>query len=265
LGGFRAEHLNAVPRPRHPFLMGPLPLAFAHRGGASDAPENTLAAFARAIDLGYTYLETDVHATRDGVLMAFHDADLRRTCQINARIEDLDFAEVRRAKVSGLEPIPTLDEVLETWPRANVNIDCKSDRAVAPLIDRLRRGDSLGRTCVGSFSDRRLEAIRDALGQDVCTSCGPREVAALRTGSWFGRSGQTRALAAQVPIRQGPITIVDRRFLDTAHAAGLHVHVWTIDDPSEMRRLLDLGVDGIMTDRPAVLREVLSERGLWHN
>jgi len=249
---------------RHPFLEGPQPVAFAHRGGASDAPENTLAAFARAVQMGYRYLETDVHATRDGVLMAFHDPDLRRTCGVEARIEDLYFADLRDVRVAGTEPIPTLDDVLGTWPDAMVNIDCKSDAAVGPLIARLRSGDALDRTCIGSFSDRRLAAIRLEFGPRVCTSCGPREIAALRAGSWFGRTGRNAAHAAQVPVRQGPFTILDRRFIESAQRAGLHVHAWTIDDPAEMHRLLDLGVDGIMTDRPSVLLDVLRTRGSWH-
>jgi glycerophosphoryl diester phosphodiesterase len=249
---------------RHPFLEGPQPVAFAHRGGASDAPENTLAAFARAVEMGYRYLETDVHATRDGVLMAFHDPDLRRTCGVEAKIEDLDFADLRDVRVAGTEPIPTLDDVLGTWPDAMVNIDCKSDAAVGPLIARLRSGDALDRTCIGSFSDRRLASIRLEFGARVCTSCGPREIAALRAGSWFGRTGRNAAHAAQVPVRQGPFTILDRRFIESAQRAGLHVHAWTIDDPAEMHRLLDLGVDGIMTDRPSVLLDVLRTRGSWH-
>ena len=251
------------PHSRHAFLNGPLPIPFAHRGGASDAPENTLAAFARAIELGYRYLETDVHATRDGVLMAFHDADLQRTCGIDARIVDLDYADLRRARVAGTEPIPTLEEILLTWPHAMVNIDCKSDAAVLPLIDLLRSGNALDRTCTGSFSDRRLRAVREALGPRACTSCGPREVAALRAGSWIGSRWHTGALAVQVPVRQGPVTIIDQRFIDFAHRSGLQVHAWTIDDPAEMHRLLDLGVDGIMTDRPSALLGVLRERGAW--
>ena len=247
----------------HPFLDCPRPIPFAHRGGASDAPENTLAAFARAVELGYRYLETDVHATRDGVLMAFHDPDLRRTCGIPARIEDLDFCDLRNVRVDGSESIPTLDEVLGTWPNAMVNIDCKSDSAVGPLIKRLRSGNALDRTCIGSFSDRRLTAIRREFGDRACTSCGPREIAAIRTGSWIGRTSSTMARAAQVPVRHGPLTILDRRFVDAAHRAGLHVHAWTIDDPAEMHRLLDLGVDGIMTDRPAVLLDILQSRGSW--
>lgn len=215
------------------------------------------------MELGYRYLETDVHATRDGVLMAFHDPDLRRTCGIDARIEDLDSDQIRSVRVSGSEPIPTLDDILSTWPDAMVNIDCKSDAAVAPLIARLARAGAVDRTCIGSFSDRRLAAIRTALGSRVCTSCGPREIAALRAGSWIGRAGRTVAHAAQVPVRQGPVKIIDRRFIDAAHDAGLQVHAWTIDDPQQMHGLLDLGVDGIMTDRPAALLDVLRARGAW--
>ena len=248
----------------HPFLEGPRPVPIAHRGGASDAPENTLAAFERAVAMGYRYLETDVHATRDGVLMAFHDPDLRRTCGVDARIGDLDLADLREVRVAGTEPIPTLDDVLGTWPDAMVNIDCKSDAAVGPLMSRLRSGDALDRTCIGSFSDRRLAAIRREFGDRACTSCGPREIAALRAGSWIGRAARSAARAAQVPVRQGPITILDRRFVEAAHRSGLHVHAWTIDDPAEMHRLLDLGVDGIMTDRPAALLDVLRARGSWH-
>lgn len=247
----------------HPFLEGPRPIPFAHRGGASDAPENTLAAFARAVEMGYRYLETDVHATRDGVLMAFHDPDLRRTCGVDSRIGDMDFADLRGVRVSGTEPIPTLEDVLGTWPDTMVNVDCKTDAAVGPLIDLLRSSGALDRTCIGSFSDRRLAAIRREFGSRVCTSCGPREIAALRAGSWIGRAGRSPAHAAQVPVRQGPITILDRRFVDASHRAGLHVHAWTIDDPAEMHRLLDLGVDGIMTDRPSALLGVLRSRGSW--
>ena len=117
----------------HPFLDTQLPIAFAHRGGASDAPENTMPAFARAIELGYTYLETDVHATRDGVLLAFHDDDLLRTCGVAGKISELDYSDVRIARVNGTEHIPLLQDLFDAWPNARINIDCKSDAAL--LID----------------------------------------------------------------------------------------------------------------------------------
>lgn len=248
----------------HPFLDHPGPLPFAHRGGASDAPENTLAAFEHAVDLGYRYLETDVHVTTDGVAVAFHDDDLARTCGRPGRIAELTWAEVATARVEGREPIPRLDDLIAAWPQTRWNLDCKSDSAIDALVDVLERLDVLQRVCVGSFSDRRLRTLRARLGPSLCTSLGPvataRLVAASRTHRVVARPG---GLAAQVPLRQGPVPVVTPAFVRTAHRLGLQVHVWTVDDPGEMHRLLDLGVDGIMTDRPAVLREVLEQRGQW--
>ena len=249
----------------HPFLKHPTPIAFAHRGGASDAPENTMPAFQRAIDLGYIYMETDVHVTRDGVLLAFHDDDLSRTCGRPGKISELDYAEVSQARVNGIEPIPLLEDLIATWPNAHINIDCKSDQALQSLETRLARGDLFERVCIGSFSDRRLNHLRETFGDKLCTSMGPREVTKLRLGSWVRHVGKYQnVFAAQVPVSQGPLTIVDRKFIDAAHRADLQVHVWTIDDPIEIKRLLDLGVDGIMTDRPAILKQILQERNCWH-
>lgn len=249
----------------HPFLQYKTPIAFAHRGGASDAPENTMPAFQRAVDLGYIYLETDVHATRDGVLLAFHDDDLSRTCGREGLISELDYQDVRQARVSGTEPIPLLDDLLSAWPHAHINIDCKSDQALEPLASRLAQGDIFGRVCIGSFSDKRLSVLRSRFGSDLCTSMGPREVTKLRLGSWIRHTANFQNVyAAQVPVSQGPVKIVDRTFISAAHKADIQVHVWTIDEPEEMKRLLDLGVDGIMSDRPAVLKDVLLERNCWH-
>jgi glycerophosphoryl diester phosphodiesterase len=248
----------------HPYLDHSGPIAFAHRGGASDAPENTAAAFQRAIDMGYRYLETDVHVTRDGVAVAFHDDDLSRTCGRHGRIRDLDWADVATARVDGREPIPRLDDLLTSWPERRWNLDCKSDDAVEALCAVLQRLDVLDRVCIGAFSDRRLQRLRARLGIEACTSLGPvaiaRLVLASRTHPFVARPA---GAAAQVPVKQGAITVVNEAMVTTAHRLGLHVHVWTIDDPGEMHRLLDLGVDGIMTDRPAVLREVLEQRGQW--
>ncbi len=248
---------------RWPFLDHPGPLAFAHRGGASDAPENTLPAFARAVELGYRYVETDVHVTSDGVLLAFHDDVLDRVTDRTGVVADLPWDEVRAARVDGVEPIPLLEDLLGTWPDLRVNIDPKHDAAVDALADAIERTGAFDRVCVGSFSDRRLRRLRQRLGERLCWSPGPKGVARARAGSVGMPSGTIAAPCLQVPVRQGRVTIVDRRFVDHAHRQGVQVHVWTIDDPVEMARLLDLGVDGIMTDRPAVLRNVLEERGEW--
>ncbi|MBM3741517.1 MAG: glycerophosphodiester phosphodiesterase [Actinomycetota bacterium] len=248
----------------HPFLRHATPIAFAHRGGASEAPENTMPAFQRAVDLGYIYLETDVHATADGVLLAFHDDDLSRTCGKDGFISELDYAEVKSARVNGLEPIPLLEDLLVAFPAAHINIDCKSDQALQPLINRLAKGDIFDRVCIGSFSDKRLNELRSHFGGRLCTSMGPRDVAKLRLGSWLNRERKfTNIHAAQVPTSQGGLTIVNQSFVRAAHDAEIQVHVWTIDDEAEMTRLLDLGVDGIMTDRPETLKKVLIERNAW--
>ncbi len=249
----------------HPFLEHHGPIPFAHRGGASEAPENTLAAFSHAITLGYRYLETDVHASRDGVLMAFHDDDLSRTCGIEAKISQLDYEQIRQYRVENREPIPTLRDILEAFPEARINIDCKSDNAVQPLIEVLKDPTVRARVCIGAFSDRRLRILRSEFDRSLCTSMGPREVAAFRLLPARASAPQPlSAQAAQVPMATGPISIVNQRFVERCHENGLHVHVWTIDDRATMQSLLDLGVDGIMTDQPSTLKEVLIHRREWN-
>lgn len=245
------------------FLDWPGPIPFAHRGGASEVPENTMPAFEHAVRLGYRYVETDVHVTADGVLLAFHDDVLDRVTDGSGRIDELPWSVVQHAKVDGREPIPRFEDLLGAWPDLRVNVDPKHDGAVPALADTLRRAGAIDRVCVGAFSDRRLTRLRRLLGPRLCTSLGPAGVARLRSASFGVPSGRLTAPCAQVPTRSGRVTLVDDRFVRTAHRRGMHVHVWTIDDSAEMGRLLDLGVDGIMTDRPAVLREVLEARGAW--
>ena len=216
-------------------------------------------AFQYAVDNGYRYVETDVQVTSDCVLVAFHDNDLSRTCGRNARISDLPWSEVRTVLVDGKAPIPLLEEMLGAWPELRINIDCKRDAAVDALVATLQRCVALDRVSVGAFSDRRIRRLRQLLGPQLCSALGPLETARLL----LGRPRQAVGNAAQVPVRQGPLTVVTEAFVKRAHALGIMVHVWTIDDPREMHRLLDLGVDGLMTDRPTVLRDVFEERGIW--
>lgn len=250
---------------RHPYLDTDRPIGFAHRGGTSAAPENSMRAFEHAYSLGYRYLETDVHATADGVLVAFHDDDLRRTCGIDMRIAQSTWDEVSKARLDGTDPIPTLDDILASWPDARINIDCKADTALPVLIQTLRRADCLDRVCIGSFSDKRLSAVRQEFGDRVCTSMGPLEVARLvaRANTRVPIKVSSHALAAQIPVKQGPVPVTTRRLVETAHSLGIAVHVWTVDDPVEISGLLDIGVDGVMSDDTIVLRDVLSARGHW--
>ena len=256
---------------RFPFLDWPGPAAFAHRGahgpGSPDgAGENTMAAFEAAVAMGYRYVETDAHATADGVLVAFHDDHLDRVTDRDGLIGDLPWAEVAAARVrdgGDGTGVPLLEDLLTAWPDVRVNIDPKHDAAVEPLAELVRRTGTLDRVCFGAFSDKRLARLRDLLGPGACTSMGPRQVTRLLAASRGVPAGRFASACVQVPPRQGRVPLVTERFVAAAHERDLPVHVWTIDDPAEMTRLLDLGVDGIMTDRPDLLRDVLVGRGQW--
>jgi glycerophosphoryl diester phosphodiesterase len=212
---------------RYAFLDHDGPIAFAHRGGASEAPENTMPAFQYAVDLGYQYIETDVHATSDGVLLAFHDSKLDRVTNMTGVIREMPYSEVSKALVDGREPIPRFEELLLAWPNLRINIDPKKDNTVAPLI---------------ALDTTKLVVAAHGLPIPV-----PHGIA-----------------CAQVPVKQGPLPIVNARFVEFMHSHAMQVHVWTIDDEPEMDRLFDLGVDGIMTDRPALLKTVMQRRGTWN-
>lgn len=246
------------------FLDQP-PLAFAHRGGAADGDENTAEAFGRAVAAGYTYVETDVHATRDGVPVVLHDETLDRVTGTHAAVGDLTYQDLSGVLVAGASAIPRLDEVLDAWPDIKFNIDIKSDAAAEPTVEAVKRAGAQDRVLLASFSDPRLRRVRALTEGEVATSLSQREATRLWLAARIGRRlvFPPSAVAVQVPVKHGRLRVVDRRFVNHAHRLGLQVHVWTIDDPTEMTGLLDLGVDGIMTDRIDLLREVFIHRGLW--
>jgi glycerophosphoryl diester phosphodiesterase len=269
-----ARQNGGVVCPRHPFLDGPFPRAFAHRGwhlGALAGMENSLAAFRQAAAEGYHYLETDVRATRDGVVVVMHDASLDRTTDGSGEVEKLDWATVRTARVGGHEQVCQLTDLLEELPEALFNIDVKADLAVAPVLELLRRTGVWHRVCLASFSEARLRRLRAAAGPALLTSIGPASAAALRLRSLppflpnIGRAGATpiHGELAQLPVRVCGIPVIDQGLLRAAHHRGLEVHVWTVNRAVEMHALLDLGVDGVITDRPDVLRDVLRARRAW--
>src|SRR4051812_30088382 len=223
-------------------------------------------AFEACVALGYRYLETDVRMTADGVLVAFHDATLERTTDRSGRIETMPWKEVAQARIGGREPVVCLEDLLMAWPDVRFNLDIKAAGVLAPLVRTVRRLGAADRLCLASFSDARFAAARRVFGPSVCTSLGPRGVAALRLSSYSPRAaGLVRMSAgcAQVPLHLGGRALVDERFLAAAHARGLQVHVWTVNQPDEAATMLELGIDGIMTDRPAMLRASLEGRGLW--
>jgi glycerophosphoryl diester phosphodiesterase len=251
------------------YLDHPRPLAFAHRGGAAHAPENSWCAFEHAVGLGYPYLETDVRATADGVLLAFHNRTLTRLTGQRGRVSRLPYREVAQARVGGSEPIPLLEDLLAAWPDVRFNIDVKEVSAIVPLARVLRRTDAWDRVCVVSFSGSRLRAVRGVLGRPVCMAASPVGTAMVRFSGpqrGAGSSGSVADRLARAGVRcvQVPALMATPAFLGRAHALGLQVHAWTVNKRRTMESLLDRGVDGIMTDETVALREVLSGRGQWH-
>lgn len=246
--------------------------ALAHRGGAALAAnrgrENTLHAFGNAVQLGYTHLETDVHATRDGRLVAFHDNVLDRVTDTTGTVAETSFEDLRAARIGGTDQIPTLDEVLESFPHARINIDIKAPGAVEPLVECLRAHRAEDRVCVGSFGQDRLIRFRRLAGPRVPTAVGPAGVAWTARVPVLPRLLASPGVALQMPVehtvRGRRIRLLTPWLLDAAHRRGKVVHVWTIDDPAQMHELIDLGVDGIVSDAIDVLKQVLQERGLWH-
>lgn len=258
-----------VPVTRFPYLAAPVPLAFAHRGGAGTAEnstvENSTAAFARAVALGYRYVETDVHATRDRVAVVFHDHTLDRVVGRRGRVAELTWRDLATVRVDGAAAVPRLDEVLDAWPQVRFNIDVKADGGAEPAVATITRCGATDRVLLASFSEARLRRLRALAGPAVATSLGTCGVARLRLASWTGRRVRLPAsvVAVQVPPRWRGVPVLDARFVRYVHRLGLQVHVWTIDDPATMHDLLDLGVDGIMTDHVDVLRDVYASRGCW--
>jgi len=245
------------------------PIGFAHRGGAAAGDENTTAAFQRAVDAGFRYLETDVHTSADGVAVLFHDETLERLTGDPRRIESLTWPELRSIRHQGEPLVPRLDEVLAAWPDIRFNIDTKTDQAVDPALAVIEATGAVDRVLVSSFDDARLARVRRLSSPRLATGMGRREVARLwlvsRLSHLAPRLGGyvRRAAAAQVPVDRGRVRVVDERFIRHAHGMNLAVHVWTVDEPGMMTTLLDLGVDGIMTDRIDILADVYRSRGLW--
>ncbi len=237
-------------------------LAFAHRGDHDSGPENTMPAFAGAVDLGFKYLETDTHCTRDGMLMAFHDEQLDRLTNQRGKISELDYDAVRRAKVKGLEAIPRLDDLIQSFPQTRFNIDLKADSTVKPFIGLVKKLKCVDRICVGAFSDKRIKAVKEAL-PNVCTSLGPINVCLAKLASHGVPFLNIEGHCAQVPERWGQIKLSDSRFIRAMKQRGIQTHVWTVNVEADMARLVELGVEGIMTDRAEILKRVLKTKGLW--
>ncbi len=244
----------------------------AHRGFSRDGLENSMAAFRDAVALGYTFLETDVHTTADGVLLLFHDKTLDRVTDGRGRISRLSAEAVARARIGGTEPIPLFEDLVTEFPDVRLNLDVKDWNSVATVAAAVERLGLHDRVLIASFSDRRRRAVLRRLSRPAASSAGMVSIALfVLLGPVLPdvllRRAAARALrgvhALQVPVRYGAVTVVTSGFVRRAHRNGLQVHVWTINEAAEMHRLLDLGVDGIVTDRADTLKAVLQDRGRW--
>ncbi|HEX2809812.1 MAG TPA: glycerophosphodiester phosphodiesterase family protein [Kineosporiaceae bacterium] len=241
------------------------PYAVAHRGGGGLATENTMLAFERSSALGIRYLETDVQITSDGVCVAFHDASLARMTGARARVKDLSWRELRGLRLIGGQSIPRLDEALEAFPDTRFTVDLKDPRGIGPLALTLRRTRANRRVCVAGSADRWLADVRAVMGTGVTTAMGWESLTRLATAARLGVRpvGVVKAPFAHVPLRLRWVPVFVDRLVAMAHDLGAQVLVWTVDDPGRMHRLLDAGVDGIISDRPDLLRDVLVSRGGW--
>ena len=246
-------------------------IPYAHRGGAKYPPnlhrENTEHAFGQAVAMGYRYLETDVHATADGVLLAFHDPRLDRVTDQRGVIAELPYSQVKEALIGGRDPIPTLAELFVRFPTARFNIDAKSDLAVELLADTIEEYEAHDRVCLSSFGVNRMHRLRRRLGPRVASAATMHGVAWNVFAPALTRVLNTPAAALQMPVESLILgrqrRVLTPSLIKAVHRAGKQVHVWTIDDPAAMTALIDAGVDGIFTDRIDTLKSVLTERGLW--
>jgi glycerophosphoryl diester phosphodiesterase len=252
----------------HPYLGRDF-VAMAHRGGwlslEDRSRENTWYAFAQAVAEGYRYLETDVRTTADGLVVAFHDPELGGVTDSPGNIGSLTYAQLANVRVGGSDPIPLLSELLAEFPSTNFNIDLKDEASVTALPPLLAAAGVQDRVCIASFSSSRLRRFR-RLAPDVLTATTPGEVlwyaGAVGLRRWL-EFGSGRVLQVPARILGDRVDLVRPGVIAAAHAAGRAVHVWTVDTEPEMNRLIDLGVDGLVTNEIGLLKRVLSGRGLW--
>ncbi len=253
-----------------------MPLAIAHRGGAAEAPENTMRAFEYAVKLGFKYIETDIRMTKDKVLVIYHDKSVDRLTEGKGKISSLTWKQISKLRVAG-EPIPRLEEALESFPDIYWNLDPKQSACVPPLAQLINDFDMAENICVGSFFGPRQKLIRRLVEKETVTSASPFQVFKIKLASFKKLSADIKELrqpkelqrpsndfeCLQVPLKFRGVNIVNEKFIQTAHQLGLHVHIWTIDEAKIMEQLLDWGVDGLITDAPSILKQTLIHRNLW--
>ena len=241
----------------HPYLDVPGVAISAHRGGSIEAPENTIESFEYSIELGSSYIETDVQLSSNGIPYIFHDNDLKRLFGKNIIFNSLHSDEIDELILFDKYKIPTLESTLQKFPDALFQIDVKTDEVVLPTMEVIKKTNSTDKVCIASFSSKRLKQVHK-LYPEICLSMGPFEVMKLLLASFGLYRRKVPGNCLQIPIYQYGIKLVTKRFINYIHSIGLKIHVWTINDEDTMHKLIDLGVDGIITDRPKTLKDLLS-------
>ena len=241
----------------HPYLDVPGVAISAHRGGSIEAPENTIESFEYSIELGSSYIETDVQLSSNGIPYIFHDDDLKRLFGKNIIFNSLHSDEIDELILFDKYKIPTLESTLQKFPDTLFQIDVKTDEVVLPTMEVIKKTNSTDKVCIASFSSKRLKQVHN-LYPEICLSMGPFEVMKLLLASFGLYRKKVPGNCLQIPIYQYGIKLVTKRFINYIHSIGLKIHVWTINDEDTMQRLIDLGVDGIITDRPKTLKDLLS-------
>jgi len=247
----------------HPFFQDYSFYGFVHRGGDEVETENTIEAFKYSSDLGFVFIETDVQATKDGHVVIFHDATLRRMAGVNKSIKELTLKEINEIDLLDGGKIPLLSEALETFPNLRFNIDIKTEDALEETIQIIKKMNFLDKTCLASFSSSRLKRIKHLAGPEACISSGQMDIFKMMCQSVGIGLKPTKSQCAQIPLKQWGVPVLTKKFIEIAKMQNKLVHVWTIDDKNQMFELIEFGVDGLMTDKPSVLKEAMIEKGLF--
>ena len=226
---------------------------FVHRGDTSIFLENTIEAFQSAVSLGYLYLETDLRETSDGKIITFHDPNLKRITGANITISETKFSDIRMRRLPSREIIPTIDELLEEFPDSFFNMDLKVNQIEEKVLKKINSHNALERVCLGSFNSRTIKKI-NSLEPKILTSMGISQVIMYK---FFQKKNLSKLI--QIPTHWKGIKVITKKFIDRLHNDGLKVHVWTINKETEMQSLIDLGVDGIMTDNASGLIKVMKQ------
>tara|TARA_Y100001970_G_C14073442_1_gene770711 strand:- start:133 stop:879 length:747 start_codon:yes stop_codon:yes gene_type:complete len=238
-------------------------MAFAHRGGTEFAPENTYEAFSSAVSIGYKYLETDVHPNADNKLMAFHDSSVDRVTNYKGKICNFTSSELKKIKVKEKFQIPFLEDLIESFSKSFFSIDMKSDQSVKPLIKLIKSMNAVDRVCFASFSQDRIDYVRDEFDNKCITSMGPREIIKTKISSIINFKHKIIPKISSLPISRYRIKLLNKRHINFLKSLNIKVIAWTINDVEAINKLIDLGVDGIMTDNISVLKKILIKKNIW--